>query len=84
VIVRTGAVSGFPDMRNWRRLQVVSDVHEVAFIMSNIFAARSQMGISLAFHITLAVIDVALPFMMGDCGKRGDRLIRIFQHLREE
>ena len=32
--------------------------------MSDLFAARSQMGISLAFHIIFAVIGVALPLMM--------------------
>jgi cytochrome bd-type quinol oxidase subunit 1 len=32
--------------------------------MDNLAAARSQMGISLAFHIICAVIGVALPLMM--------------------
>jgi len=32
--------------------------------MGNLAAARSQMGISLAFHIIFAVIGVALPLMM--------------------
>jgi cytochrome bd ubiquinol oxidase subunit I len=32
--------------------------------MSDIFAARTQMAISLAFHIIFAVIGVALPLMM--------------------
>ena len=32
--------------------------------MDNLAAARSQMGISLAFHIIFAVIGVALPLMM--------------------
>lgn len=32
--------------------------------MSDFLAARSQMGMSLAFHIIFAVIGVALPFMM--------------------
>lgn len=32
--------------------------------MDNLFAARSQMGISLAFHIIFAVIGVSLPLMM--------------------
>jgi cytochrome d ubiquinol oxidase subunit I len=32
--------------------------------MSDLFAARSQMAISLAFHIIFAVIGVALPLMM--------------------
>src|ERR1700745_1348961 len=32
--------------------------------MNNLAAARSQMGISLAFHIIFAVIGVALPLMM--------------------
>lgn len=32
--------------------------------MTNLLAARSQMGMSLAFHIIFAVIGVALPLMM--------------------
>src|SRR6201997_2478770 len=32
--------------------------------MDNLAAARSQMGLSLAFHIVFAVIGVALPLMM--------------------
>jgi cytochrome d ubiquinol oxidase subunit I len=32
--------------------------------MSDIFAARSQMAISLVFHIFFAAIGVALPPMM--------------------
>jgi cytochrome bd ubiquinol oxidase subunit I len=32
--------------------------------MSDFIAARSQMGMSLAFHIIFAVIGVAMPFMM--------------------
>jgi cytochrome d ubiquinol oxidase subunit I len=32
--------------------------------MDNFAAARSQMGISLGFHIVFAVIGVALPLMM--------------------
>jgi len=32
--------------------------------MSDLFAARSQMAISLAFHILFAVIGLALPLMM--------------------
>jgi cytochrome bd ubiquinol oxidase subunit I len=32
--------------------------------MSGLLAARSQMGISLAFHIIFAVAGVALPLMM--------------------
>ena len=32
--------------------------------MSDFLAARSQMGMSLVFHIVFAVIGVALPFMM--------------------
>src|SRR3984885_13166515 len=32
--------------------------------MDNLAAARSQMGISLAFHIIFAVIGLALPLMM--------------------
>src|ERR1700758_1283535 len=32
--------------------------------MDNLAAARSQMGLSLAFHIIFAVIGVALPLMM--------------------
>jgi cytochrome d ubiquinol oxidase subunit I len=32
--------------------------------MSDIFAARTQMAVSLAFHIIFAVIGVALPLMM--------------------
>jgi cytochrome d ubiquinol oxidase subunit I len=32
--------------------------------MNNFLAARSQMGVSLAFHIIFAVIGVSLPLMM--------------------
>lgn len=32
--------------------------------MSNLFSARSQMAMSLAFHIIFAVIGVSLPLMM--------------------
>jgi cytochrome bd ubiquinol oxidase subunit I len=32
--------------------------------MNNLFAARSQMGTSLAFHIIFAAIGIALPLMM--------------------
>ena len=32
--------------------------------MDNLAAARSQMGMSLGFHIVFAVIGVALPLMM--------------------
>jgi hypothetical protein len=32
--------------------------------MDNLIAARSQMGMSLAFHIVFAVIGVSLPLMM--------------------
>lgn len=32
--------------------------------MDNFAAARSQMGMSLGFHIVFAVIGVALPLMM--------------------
>jgi cytochrome d ubiquinol oxidase subunit I len=32
--------------------------------MSDLLAARSQMGMSLAFHIIFAVVGVALPLMM--------------------
>jgi cytochrome d ubiquinol oxidase subunit I len=32
--------------------------------MSDLLAARSQMGISLAFHIIFAVIGIAMPVMM--------------------
>ncbi len=32
--------------------------------MDNFLAARSQMGMSLAFHICFAVIGVSLPLMM--------------------
>src|SRR5436189_4294707 len=32
--------------------------------MSDLLAARSQMGVSLAFHIVFAVIGVAMPLMM--------------------
>ena len=32
--------------------------------MSDLLAARSQMGISLAFHIVFAVIGIAMPVMM--------------------
>jgi cytochrome bd-type quinol oxidase subunit 1 len=32
--------------------------------MSDLLAARHQMGISLAFHIIFAVVGVALPLIM--------------------
>ena len=32
--------------------------------MTNLFAARSQMAISLGFHIIFATIGVALPLLM--------------------
>jgi cytochrome d ubiquinol oxidase subunit I len=32
--------------------------------MNDLIAARSQMGMSLAFHIIFAVIGVSLPLMM--------------------
>src|SRR2546429_3549760 len=32
--------------------------------MSDLLAARSQMGVSLAFHIVFAVIGIAMPLMM--------------------
>src|SRR5437016_14501240 len=32
--------------------------------MSDLLAARSQMGISLAFHIVFAVVGIAMPVMM--------------------
>jgi cytochrome d ubiquinol oxidase subunit I len=32
--------------------------------MSDLFAARSQMGMSLAFHIIFAAIGIAMPLMM--------------------
>ncbi|MDQ2767193.1 MAG: cytochrome ubiquinol oxidase subunit I, partial [Gemmatimonadota bacterium] len=32
--------------------------------MSDLFAARSQMGVSLAFHIIFAVIGIGLPALM--------------------
>ena len=32
--------------------------------MDNLITARSQMGISLAFHIIFATIGVSLPLMM--------------------
>jgi hypothetical protein len=32
--------------------------------MSDLLGARSQMGMSLAFHIIFAVVGVALPLMM--------------------
>lgn len=35
-----------------------------ALNMNNLIAARSQMGMSLAFHIIFATIGVALPLMM--------------------
>ena len=37
---------------------------EQALNMNNLIAARSQMGMSLAFHIIFATIGVALPLMM--------------------
>jgi cytochrome bd ubiquinol oxidase subunit I len=33
-------------------------------MMDNTIAARSQMGMSLAFHIIFAVIGVSMPLMM--------------------
>src|SRR5204863_8644347 len=32
--------------------------------MSDLLAARSQMAVSLAFHIVFAVIGIAMPLMM--------------------
>src|SRR5881296_1554380 len=32
--------------------------------MNDLLAARSQMGVSLAFHIVFAVIGIAMPLMM--------------------
>lgn len=32
--------------------------------MTDLFAARAQMGLSLAFHIIFACIGIAMPFMM--------------------
>jgi cytochrome bd ubiquinol oxidase subunit I len=32
--------------------------------MSDVFFARSQMGMSLAFHIIFAVIGMAMPLLM--------------------
>src|SRR5437762_4796061 len=32
--------------------------------MSNLLAARSQMAVSLAFHIVFAIIGIAMPLMM--------------------
>src|SRR5438874_1020012 len=32
--------------------------------MSDLLAARSQMGVSLAFHIIFAVVGIAMPLMM--------------------
>ena len=32
--------------------------------MSDLLAARSQMAISLAFHIVFAVVGIAMPVMM--------------------
>src|SRR5438552_8615516 len=32
--------------------------------MSDLLAARSQMGVSLAYHIVVAVIGIAMPLMM--------------------
>src|SRR2546421_604821 len=32
--------------------------------MSDLLAARSQMGVSLAFHIVFAVVGIAMPVMM--------------------
>jgi len=32
--------------------------------MSNLFAARSQMAVSLAFHIVFAEVGIAMPLMM--------------------
>jgi cytochrome d ubiquinol oxidase subunit I len=32
--------------------------------MTNLIAARSQMAMSLAFHIIFAVIGIGLPLMM--------------------
>src|SRR5215468_2200146 len=34
------------------------------YIMSDLLSARSQMGLSLAFHIIFAVLGVSLPLMM--------------------
>src|SRR5438445_791550 len=37
---------------------------QVGFGMSDLLAARSQMGVSLAFHIIFAVAGIAMPVMM--------------------
>ncbi len=34
------------------------------FVMPDLFAARSQMGVSLAFHIIFAVVGIGLPALM--------------------
>ena len=40
-------------------------MHAVSFVaVSDLLAARSQMGISLAFHIVFAVVGIAMPLMM--------------------
>ncbi|MGB2604092.1 MAG: hypothetical protein WBC78_10885 [Candidatus Sulfotelmatobacter sp.] len=36
--------------------------------MDNLLAARSQMGVSLAFHIIFAVMDVSLRLMRNGAG----------------
>jgi len=44
--------------------------------MNDLFFARSQMGMSLAFHIIFAVIGMAMPLLMAVskvaiCGQKG-------------
>jgi cytochrome d ubiquinol oxidase subunit I len=41
--------------------------------MSDLLAARSQMGVSLAFHIVFAVIGIAMPVMMVVAERRWQR-----------
>lgn len=49
--------------------------------MSDLFAARSQMAMSLAFHIVFAVVGMAMPLLMlvaeGLWLRRGDPVYRI-------
>jgi cytochrome d ubiquinol oxidase subunit I len=49
--------------------------------MSDLLAARSQMAVSLAFHILFAVAGIAMPFLMavaeGRWLKKGDAVYRL-------
>src|SRR6476646_8022551 len=47
-----------------RRSGCVVCLFERVFVMPDLFAARSQMGVSLVFHIIFAVVGIGLPALM--------------------